>query len=420
MTELDAAVLEPAAKAPAGAAATAGGGASTPPAGASPTYVRRIATLTLRQAGARLGLVWIGLLVLFAVFAPFIANTHPILMKQGGRWSSPLLRHLTPQDVVLQVAFWTAVVLVFLRRWSAGRRTLVLLGVVVLTGVVAAFTVKPPEPVIYDIYRVAARDGQIERAIYTPIRFSPEDHLSDQIDARLKAPRPGHLLGTTYNSADLASNMIYASRVALSIGFVSTGIAAVIGVVIGGLMGYFAGWVDLLGMRLVEVFESIPQLLLLLIFAALFQDAGPAILYVMMAVIGLTSWVSYAQLIRAEFLSLRTRDFVQAARAAGLPVRSILFRHMLPNGITPIITSASFGVAGAILSEAVLSFLGIGIPTEQSWGTLLNEALGSGGSFFWWLALYPGAAIFLTVFSYNLIGESLRDAMDPRLNKMME
>jgi peptide/nickel transport system permease protein len=211
----------------------------------------------------------------------------------------------------------------------------------------------------------------------------------------------------------LLSNLIHASRIALSIGFISTGVAVVIGVVIGGLMGYYGGLIDLIGMRIAEIFDAIPTLLLLLIFVAVFTPN----IYIMMAIIGFTSWVSYAYFIRAEFLSLRDRDFVQAARAAGLPVHLILFRHMLPNGITPLIVSASFGVASAILAESTLSFLGIGLTNEASWGNLLEQALGEGGTFYWWIALYPGLAIFLTVFAYNLIGEALRDALDPKIRK---
>ena len=177
-------------------------------------------------------------------------------------------------------------------------------------------------------------------------------------------------------------------------------------------MGYFVGKVDLIGMRVVEIFNAVPTLYILLAFVAFF----PRNLYIMMAIIGATSWVGYATFIRAEYLSLRQRDFVQAAIAAGLPVRSILFRHMLPNGITPVIISASFGVASAILAESTLSFLGIGLVEEASWGNLLNQATGVGGGFFWWIALYPGLAIFLTVFAYTLIGEALRDALDPKLS----
>jgi len=150
---------------------------------------------------------------------------------------------------------------------------------------------------------------------------------------------------------------------------------------------------------------------LLLAFVAAFG----ANLYMMMVIIGLTSWVGYAVFIRAEFLRLRQQDFVQAARACGLPLWSILFRHMLPNGVAPVLVSASFGVAGAILAESTLSFLGIGLVEEASWGKLLNQALGVGGTFYWWIALYPGLAIFLTVFAYNLVGEALRDAIDPHM-----
>lgn len=178
-------------------------------------------------------------------------------------------------------------------------------------------------------------------------------------------------------------------------------------------MGFFSGPVDLLGMRIVEIFGAIPTLLLLLCFVAFFEPN----LYVMMAIIGVTGWEGYATFIRAEFLKLRNQDFVQAAIAAGLPLRSVLFRHMLPNGMTPVLVSASFGIASAILAESTLSFLGIGLVSESSWGKLLNQALGAGGGFYWWIAIYPGLAIFLTVFAYNLIGEALRDALDPRLLK---
>jgi len=208
--------------------------------------------------------------------------------------------------------------------------------------------------------------------------------------------------------------MIYATRIALSIGFIATGIAIVIGIVVGGLMGYFSGLVDLLLMRVVEVFSAIPTLLLLLCLVAVIPPQwNQYMLYLMMVIIGLTSWVGYAMFIRAEFLKLRQMDFVVAAQALGLPLRSILFRHMLPNGVAPVLVSASFGVAGAILAESTLSFLGIGLVEEASWGKLLNQALGVGGTFYWWIAFYPGLAIFLTVFAYNLVGEALRDAIDP-------
>jgi peptide/nickel transport system permease protein len=303
-------------------------------------------------------------------------------------------------------------------RWGVGRRILVLLTIAAVSAFLSGMLKTVPDPIWYSKHRVDVEAGRVEVAYYAPIRFSPNDHLHEQERKETLPPDVQHWMGTTSFAADVAANMIYASRVALSIGFVATGVAVVLGILMGGVMGYFGGWVDLVGMRLVEIFQSVPTLLLLLAFAALFQDAGPAALYYMMAIIGFTSSFSYAEFVRAEFLALRNRDFVHAARAAGLPLRSILFRHILPNGLTSVIVNVSFGIAGAILTETTLSFLGLGLKNEASWGILLNQALGSGGRFYWWLALYPGLAIFLTVFSYNLIGEAFRDALDPRLNKM--
>jgi peptide/nickel transport system permease protein len=376
------------------------------------SLTRQVARSVLRRTTARLGIVWIGVLLMCAVFAPFLCNTHPLLMKADGQWSSPLLHNLTPVDVILQVAFWAAIVLLCLRRVSGRSRLLIWGACMLLAIILCPLLIHPPQLVVYETYRNERRTGTIEQALYVPVHYSPDDHQRDKQDARLQAPSREHWAGTTSDSADLLSNLVHAARIALSIGFISTGIAVVIGIIVGGLMGYYGGLIDLVGMRLVEIFDAIPTLLLLLIFVAVFTPN----LYIMMAIIGLTTWVGYAYFIRAEFLSLRDRDFVQAARAAGLPVWRILFRHMLPNGVTPLIVSASFGVASAILYESTLSFLGIGLVSEASWGNLLEQALGEGGTFYWWIALYPGLAIFLTVFAYNLIGESLRDALDPRLH----
>lgn len=218
-----------------------------------------------------------------------------------------------------------------------------------------------------------------------------------------------HLMGTTISGRDLTSRMIHGSRIALYIGFISTSIAVVIGIIIGGLLGYFAGWVDLIGLRLVEIFASIPVIMLLIMIVAFYGRS----LVLMMVVIGLTGWVGYAYFIRAEFLKLRKMDYVMAARAAGTPLYLILFKHMLPNGVAPVLVGASFGIAGGIMTEAALSFIGLGLePTEPSWGQMLDQA--RQGGFYWWLAIYPGLGIFLTVFAYNLIGEALRDVIDPR------
>ena len=373
------------------------------------SFLRRMLGDVFIRWGGRLGLGWILLLTLLAVFSPFIANSHPLMIRTDGKWSSPLLTHLAAIDVILLFAFLYAFILICLPRVALRKKTLIFTVLLVATSIGALILIRPPETVVYEKYREMMVDGQIESVVNVPVAYSPSDRLRDQPGLRLTGPSGEHLMGTTSNGADLLSNMVYATRIALSIGFISTGIAILIGILVGGLMGYFSGVVDLLGMRLVEIFSAIPTLFLLLAFVAVFEPN----LYIMMAIIGLTSWVGYAMFIRAEFLKLRQQDFVQAARACGLPLWSILFRHMLPNGVAPVLVSASFGVAGAILAESTLSFLGIGLVEEASWGKLLNQALGVGGTFYWWIALYPGLAIFLTVFAYNLVGEALRDAIDP-------
>lgn len=226
-------------------------------------------------------------------------------------------------------------------------------------------------------------------------------------------PAPVHAMGTDTLGQDVLSQMLHASRLSISIGFVSTGIAVLIGVTVGALMGYFGGWVDLLLYRVVEIFMAIPVLFVLIVAAGVL----PRNIYVMMAIIGCFSWTGAARFIRAEFMKLRNTDYVQAARAAGLPLRSILFKHMLPNGVTPVLVEASFAIAAAIIVEAILSFLGLGPADQASWGKLLANAIGDAGGYMWWLAIFPGAAIFLTALSYNLIGEALRDAIDPKLKK---
>ena len=326
-----------------------------------------------------------------------------------GQWSSPMLRHLTPTDVTLTFGAIAAAVLLLMRRLH--RRVTIWLVAMAVVGVIAFLTVKPPITIVYSQYREAIAEGKVAFVQHTLISYSPSDRLGDLGDKRTLEPDRSHLMGTTIDGEDLLSRMIHASRIALSIGFVATGIAVLIGVVIGGLMGYYSGWVDLLGMRLVEVFAAIPTIYLLIAIVAFYGRN----LYLMMVVIGLTGWVGYATFVRAEFLKLRHQDFVVAARACGLPLRSILFRHMLPNGVAPVLVNASFGVASAILLESMLSFLGLGLVDEPSWGQMLNQALQ--GGFRWWLAIYPGMAIFLTVFAYNLVGESLRDAIDPHLKK---
>ena len=378
------------------------------------TYIARVVYDTLGRWGARIGLIWLIIIAVCAVFAPWIANTHPLAMKTiDGVTSYPLFENLSPVDVALPFSAVLVVAVLCFKKLAVSVRWGVLFAGLAVIWSVCFATVMPPETTIYDEYRTMQRDGQIEWAYYTLIPFSPTDRTRDIVDSANKPPNAVHILGTEADGADVLSRMIWASRIALSIGFIATGIALIIGVIIGGFMGYFSGIFDLVGMRLVEILEAVPQLYLLLTFVAFFGRN----LYLMMVIIGLTSWSGYARFIRAEFLKLRKMDYIQACHATGLPLRSILFKHMLPNGVAPVLVTASFGVASAILAEATLSFLGLGIIDKPSWGQMLNQAVSASGGFLWWMAIFPGAAIFLTVFAYNLIGEALRDTIDPYTNK---
>lgn len=250
-------------------------------------------------------------------------------------------------------------------------------------------------------------------AVQEAASANPDMTVADAAAVLEARSSPAYSLGTDSKGRDMLSQLLHACRLSISIGLVSTTIAVVIGVTIGALMGYFGGWVDMLLYRVVEIFMAIPLLFLLIVAAAVL----PRNTYVMMAIIGCVTWTGSARYIRAEFYKLRGQDFVQSARAVGLPLRSVLFKHMLPNGVTPVLVDASFAIAAAILAEAVLSYLGLGKPGQASWGGLLSDANNEVGKFMWWLAIFPGFAIFLTVLSYNLIGEALRDAIDPKLKK---
>ena len=379
------------------------------------SYGIQVAREILAQWGARLGLMWIGGLIVVAVFAPFLANSHPLLLSEQGDVNSPLLRFLAPGDVTLILMFVSAVAMYFVRT-ALRNKLLVVAGVALVGLAVADAFMAPPQVTVYEQYRENSEAGRYDWVIHTPIPYSPKDYLRDYADTGLESPLSAHerthWFGTDENGADVLSRMIHASRIALGIGLVATGIAMVIGIVIGGLMGYFSGVVDMIGMRLVEVFEAIPVIFLLLTLVAFFGRD----LYLMMVIIGLTGWTGYARFVRAEFLRLRQQEFVQSAIACGLPLHSVLFRHMLPNGMAPVLVTVSFSVASAILAEATLSFLGLGPVDEPSWGQMLNQAV-KAATFNWWMAVFPGGAIFLTMFAYMLIGEAMRDAIDPYLKK---
>jgi peptide/nickel transport system permease protein len=227
----------------------------------------------------------------------------------------------------------------------------------------------------------------------------------------LEPPSGPHLLGTDDIGRDVFSRMLFGSRVSLAVGFVAVGIATIIGIIMGAIAGYYGGIIDRVIMRFVDVMLSIPSFFLIL---AVIAFVGPSI-WNIMVIIGVTSWMGVARLVRAEFLTLKTREYILAAKAIGASHLRIIFRHMLPNSLAPVIVSAVLGVASAVLLESSLSFLGLGVqPPQPSWGNILTAGKAN-IEIAWWLSVFPGLAILVTVLSYNLLGEGLRDALDPRL-----
>jgi peptide/nickel transport system permease protein len=246
--------------------------------------------------------------------------------------------------------------------------------------------------------------------LFPPVRYSPTE--SDLLSV-LTPPSREHLFGTDDRGRDVLSRMIHGTRISLSIGFIAVGIASIIGILLGGIAGYYGGVVDFVISRLFEVMMTFPVFFLILTILA-FRDPS---IYNIMIVIGATGWTGIARLVRGEFLRLREYDYVEAAMALGGNDFRVMLKHMLPNALAPVLVAATFGIAGAILVETGLSFLGFGVPPpEPSWGDVLSQSQRY-VDFAWWLVLFPGAAIFLTVTAFNLVGDGFKSAIDPRLRK---
>ncbi len=271
-----------------------------------------------------------------------------------------------------------------------------------------------PNVVAYEALRTIDftewRPGPNDLVIRPPFPYAPE---RSSLGDRLQGPTAQHWLGTDDRGRDVLSRMIWGTRISMSVGFVAMGIAIMIGMLFGSLAGYYGGIVDLAVQRLIEIVMCFPMFFLILLLLA----SLPPSIYNIMVLMGIFGWTGVARLVRGEFMRLRGSDFTTAARATGLSDARIMFRHLLPNALSPVLVSATFGVAGAILTESALSFLGFGVPPPTaSWGELLSQSQRFVDRA-WWLVTFPGLAIFVTVTAFNLVGEGLRDAMDPRLRQ---
>jgi peptide/nickel transport system permease protein len=319
----------------------------------------------LRRRRAVFGLWVIGALSALALSADLIASDKPYYMELDGESYIP---------IAIDYGVWLGV-----RQW-------------------------PPALVNQRFASLAERADAVS---WPPIPYSPT--VPDITGDVFEPPSHAHWLGTDSIGRDVAAGMVHGVRVSLTIGLIVVAIQASIGIALGGLAGYYGGGVDLALSRLLELMLGIPTIFLILVVAATF----PPSLYLIMAILGLTGWVGIARLIRGEFLKVRAMDYVAAARSLGASDLRIMLRHVLPNAIAPVLVSMSFGVASAILTESGLSFLGIGVPAQiVTWGSILSVAQSNTTA--WWLAVFPGAAIFVTVTAYNLLGDALRDALDPR------
>jgi len=243
-------------------------------------------------------------------------------------------------------------------------------------------------------------------AVFAPM-IAPYNPGQIDIDNILTPPSGQHIFGTDSLGRDLFSRMVYGTRISLMVGFIAVGIAALIGVALGAIAGYYGGWLDAFIMRFIDIMLCFPTFFLILAVIALLE---PSIINIMV-IIGATSWMGIARLMRAEILSLKERDFIYAEKAIGAGSSRIIIKHLIPNAMAPVLVSITLGVAGAILVESSLSFLGIGVqPPTPSWGNILSEGkavMGAG----WWMMIFPGLAIFITVLGYNLLGEGIREKL---------
>ena len=364
----------------------------------------------------RLGVVGILILLVPAVAAPLLANGRPLLVfgKEGLRLpflpflfapdSTEFLLEQFFNDVLLLLPLWLLIALIVRRQFP--RR--------ILCGAAAQLLLLPfaaarPKLDKTDFRLAAAESG--ERAVFAPIPYGPFEIIAKPY----QKPSREHWLGTDEVGRDVASRMIYGARASLAVGLFATAIALVIGTLVGLMAGYYRGWFDLAVMRLVEILLCFPTFLLLLILMSILKDRKfEQSILVVIAVIGLTGWIGLSFLVRGEVLKQRALPYIQSCEVVGISAWRTMTVHLLPNITGPILISFTFGVAGAILAESGLSFLGFGVqPPTASWGGLLRQAFDNPLEY-WHLTLFPGIALFIAVLAFNFTGEGLRKALFPR------
>ncbi|MGE4301791.1 MAG: ABC transporter permease [Victivallaceae bacterium] len=364
------------------------------------------------------GLAITAMLIVLALAAPLLANGRPFAMcSPDGVWSFPFLRYVFAPDTTetliekifnfLLLYLIPAGVVFYLLRHRKRLRLWIL--ALLAAGLAAPFFAVGERVDKTDYRRLADATGS--RAWFAPIPYGPYE-LADRPYA---APSRTHIFGSDQVGRDVASRLLYGSRVSLAVGLGATVLAMAVGTAVGLWSGYFGGVADLAVMRLGEVVICFPTFLLLLILMSLFQDWDfRQSILIVIGVIGLTGWIGVCQLVRGETLRQRNLAYVQSCVAAGVPHRRILFVHLLPNIAAPILVAFTFSVAGAILAESTLSFLGFGVrPPTASWGGLLRQAYENPFEY-WHLTLIPGLALFLAVCGFNFTGEGLRRMLDPK------
>lgn len=362
------------------------------------------------------GLAGILLLLIPAIAAPLLANGRPLLVLGANGIRLPFLAFLFAPDsteflieqffnyLLLFLPLWALIV--FAERWKLLRMTMLCAAALLL---LIPFVLARPKLDKTDYRKAVAESG--ETALFAPIPYGPFEIIARPYEK----PSRTHWLGTDQVGRDVASRMIYGARTSLAVGLFATGIALVIGTLVGLAAGYYRGWFDLSVMRLVEILLCFPTFLLLLILMSILKDRKfEQSILIVIAVIGLTGWIGLTLLVRGEVLKQRALPYIQSCEVVGISAWRTMTVHLLPNITGPILISFSFGVAGAILAESGLSFLGFGVqPPTASWGGLLREAFDNPLEY-WHLTFFPGAALFIAVLSFNFTGEGLRKALFPR------